>query len=401
MNGIRRLLTYLTITTTSLVVILDGTVVTVALPSIRSDLGFTESGLSWVANSFFVAFALVLLPAGRLGDRYGARRVFLPGLALFTLASLWCGLAGDPASLLLARAVQGIGGGASTAVTLSMVARLYPEEELRSRAFAGLAFVGSAGASVGLVAGGALVEALSWRWAFLVNVPIGVVAAVAAARLLEHTPGVALRGGLVPRALFADRRFGLANGILFTMVMAGMSFQFLTSLYLQDTLGLSALATGTGFLATSGAIAVASLGVSGRLAQRTGTVRTLQVGLLLFVVGMLLMVRLPDNGSYVADVMVPLVVMGAGFGLAMPQVTQLAMSTAPAAYASAASGFVNTVQQAGGAIGLFAVAGAAAATERGVGYLLAAIGLVAGIVLTTLLQRGRSAAPAPSAAAAS
>lgn len=260
-------------------------------------------------------------------------------------------------------------------------------------AFSVLAFVGSAGASIGLVAGGLLTQLASWPWVFLVNVPIGGVAVGIGLRVLLATPGRPANGGLLPRGLFADRRFSVANGVLFAMVMAGMSFQYLSSLYLQDTLGLGPFATGVGFLVVTGAIALASLGLSARLARRHGPVRVLVAGLGLFALGMLLMVRLPDTGAFWPDVAVPFAVMGLGFGLAMPQATELAMAAAPSQYAGVASGFVNTTQQAGGAIGLFLIASVAVATDRAVGYLIGAIGLVVGTVLAAHLSR-----PVPSAA---
>jgi MFS family permease len=370
---------------TQLMVILDGTIVTVALPTIRSGLGFSDASLSGVVNAFFVAFALVLLPAGRVGDVLGKRDVFLAGLGLFTVASAACAIAWDPASLLVARAAQGVGGGLTSAVVLAMVAALYDDAALRTRAFALLAFIGSAGASIGLVSGGVLTEFASWRWVFGVNVPIGLAILVLAVRVLARQPGSGVAGGLVPRALFADPRFAVANGVLFAMVMAGMSFQFLSSLYLQDTLGHGPLATGLAFLAVSGAIAVSSLGLSGRLAARYGAARVLVAGLLLFTAGMLMMVRLPDDGGYLLDVAPGFVIMGLGFGLAMPQAIEIAMGAAPVEHSGVASGFANTAQQAGGALGLFAVAAAAAEAGRGVGYGLAVLALVVATVLAAYL----------------
>src|SRR5690349_12143667 len=193
---------------TQLMVILDGTIVNVALPTIRDDLGFSESGLAWVVNGFFVAFAVLLLPAGRLGDLVGSRRVFLAGLAVFTAASAVCGLATSPAFLVLARVVQGAGGALTSAVVLGMVARLYDDAAGRARGFALVAFVGSAGASIGVVAGGLLVDAAGWRWVFGVNVPIG--AAVLAAALLvvpRDRPAGASGAALVPRALLTSPAF--------------------------------------------------------------------------------------------------------------------------------------------------------------------------------------------------
>lgn len=171
-----------TLAATQLMVILDGTVVTVALPAIRDDLGFGDTSLAWVVNGFLLAFALVLLPAGRAGDAFGTRPVFLAGLSIFTLASAWCGLAWDPISLVVARFVQGLGGGIASAVVLGMIAGLYAEPGERLRAFAVLAFVGSIGASVGTVLGGVLTDVASWRWAFLINVPFGIIALIVALR---------------------------------------------------------------------------------------------------------------------------------------------------------------------------------------------------------------------------
>lgn len=378
---------------TQLMVILDGTIVNVALPTIRTDLGFTDTGLPWVVNGFFVAFALLLLPAGRLGDLVGTRKVFVAGLVLFTAATALCGLATSPTGLVAARVAQGVGGALTSAVVLGMIAGLYVDQAARGRAFALVAFVGSAGASIGVVAGGLLTELASWRWVFLVNVPLGVAVLVAAFAVLDETPdapglrrGLAESRALVPRTLLTRPVFLLPNAVLFTMTVAGFSFQFLTALYLQDTLGLDALHTGLAYLPVTIAIAVASLGVSGRLAGRFGRERVLVAGLVLFVAGMLSMAALPDHGSYALHVAPGFVVMGIGFGLAMPQVTALAMDAAPQRDAGAASGFVNTTQQAGGAVGLAVVALVAANQGRAAGFLVAAGTLALGALVATFLS---------------
>jgi MFS family permease len=386
----RRSLAFLALSATQLMVILDGTVVTVALPAIRSGLGFSDSSLSWVVNAFFIAFAVVLLPAGRLGDRWGTRRVFLSGVALFTAASILCGLSWDPTSLLVGRALQGVGGGLSTAVSLGMIAELFPEPARRMRAFAVLAFIGSAGGAIGMVAGGMITEFAAWPWVFLVNVPIGAASLALGAATLERVPGRPVSGGLVPAALLRTRRFSLAGGVLFTMVIAGMSFQFLSSLFLQDTLGLSPLSTGAAFLAVTVPIAITSLGLSVRLAARFGAERVLIAALAFFAAGMVLMARVPDGGTFWLDVAPAFVVMGAGFGLAMPQVTDLAMTAAPPEHAGAASAFLAATQQAGGAVGVFAAGSLAAAAGPGIGYLLGAGALVVGIGLTVFLERSTS-----------
>jgi len=381
-----------TLLATQLMVILDGTIVNVALPRIRTDLGFTDAGLAWVVNGFFVAFAVLLLPAGRLGDLVGTRRVFMVGLALFTLATALCGLATGPRVLVAARVAQGVGGALTSAVVLGMIAGLYAQPAARALAFALVAFVGSAGASIGVVAGGLLTELASWRWVFLVNVPLGLVVLAAAAVVLEEgvaapglRSGLAQSRALVPASLLTRPAFLLPNAVLFTMTTAGFSFQFLTALYLQDTLGIDALHTGLAYLPVTLAIAVASLGLSGRLAVRWGPERVLVGGLVLFLGGMLLMARLPDHGSYALHVAPGFVVMGLGFGLAMPQVTSLAMDAAPARDSGAASGFVNTTQQAGGAVGLAVVAVVAAGQGRAAGFLVAAAALGLGVVIAAYL----------------
>ena len=385
------------LTATQLMVILDGTIVNVALPTIRADLGFSGAGLAWVVNAFFVAFALLLLPAGRLADLVGARRVFLGGLVVFTAASALCGLAPGPELLVGARFLQGVGGALASAVVLGMIARLFEDDERRrSQAFGLLAFVGAAGASIGVVAGGLLVDLASWRWVFLVNVPIGLVTIPVALRHLDPARGTGFRragsgggGGLVPRALFRAPRFVVANGVLLTMTMAGFSFQFLSALYLQDVLGLDPLATGLSYLPVTVAIAGSSLVLSGRLAERYGAARVLVAGLALFVGGLLLLARTPGDGMFWIDVAPAFVIMGAGFGLAMPQVTSLAMADAPSEHSGAASGLVTTTQQVGGVIGLAVVSVVADTAGLGAGLLVAAVVLAGGTALaTTLLRSG-------------
>jgi EmrB/QacA subfamily drug resistance transporter len=434
-----------------LMVILDGTIVNVALPTIRHQLGFSASGLSWVVNGFFVAFAGLLLLFGRLGDVLGQRRVFVSGLVVFTLASVWCGLAGGPASLVSGRFVQGAGAAMASAVVLGMITRLFADRRSQARAFAVFAFVGSVGASVGVISGGLLTELLSWRWVFLVNVPLGLVLVPAALRILPDdgrtrsrgrvdvvgavtgTGGlmllvyavtqVTVRGwsslvvvlslclaaallagfvvrqrtaaeALVPPALFAVRRFSTANAVLFTMTVAGFSFQFLSALALQDQMGLTPLRTGLAYLPVTLSIAVASLGLSDRLAGRIGQERVLVSGLVLFVAGLLLLAALPGKPVFLTDAAPAFVLMGTGFGLAMPQVTGIAMASALPEYAGAASGVVNTTQQVGGALGLGVVSSVAALSGLAAGFLTAAAVLAVGAGFASrLVPRGAIAEP--------
>ncbi|RQX10019.1 MFS transporter [Micromonospora ureilytica] len=406
----------------SLMIILDGTVVAVALPAVQRDLGFTAAGLAWVVNAYLVAFGGLLLLAGRLGDLLGRRGVFLAGVALFTVASLACAVATGPALLVGARFGQGVGGALAMAVSLGMIVRLYPEPAERARAIAVFSFTGAAGASVGTVAGGVLTQAAGWRTIFLVNVPIGAAILIAALRRLPAERGIGLRGGLdVPGALLATaglmaavlgivgtgehgwtsprtlgavalaalllggfalrqrvaatplvpsrvlrvRGLVAANAVQFLMVCAYFGFQFLLAVELQLVLGLDAAATGWAFLPTPVVIAVVSLGLAGRLIARWGARSVLLVGLVLATVGFLLLARLPADGAYVVDVLPAMLIFGVAGGLTLPAVTTLAMAGATDTDAGLASGLANTTQQVGGAVGLAALATLAAARSDG------------------------------------
>ncbi|MFF5055680.1 MFS transporter [Micromonospora sp. NPDC000663] len=402
----------------SLMIILDGSVVSVALPAVQRDLGFTAAGLAWVVNAYLVAFGGLLLLAGRLGDLLGRRHVFLAGVALFTLASLACAAATGPAQLIAARFGQGVGGALAMAVSLGMIVRLYPEPAERARAIAVFSFTGAAGASVGTVAGGVLTELAGWRSIFLVNLPIGAAILLLAVRRLPAERGIGLRSGLdVPGALLATaglmaavlaivgtgehgwtspqtlgaaalaalllggfavrqrtaatpllpgrvlRVPGLvaANTVQFLMVAAFFGFQFLLAVELQLVLGLDAAATGWAFLPTPVVIAVISLGLAGRLIARWGARSVLLAGLGLATVGFLLLARLPADGRYLADVLPAMVIFGVAGGLTLPAVTTLAMAGATDTDAGLASGLANTTQQVGGAVGLAVLATLAAA----------------------------------------
>ncbi|MGC4817399.1 MFS transporter [Micromonospora sp. DT63] len=406
----------------SLMIILDGSVVSVALPSVQRDLGFTAAGLAWVVNAYLVAFGGLLLLAGRLGDLLGRRRVFLAGVVLFTLASLACATATGPAVLVAARFGQGVGGALAMAVSLGMIVRLYPESVERARAIAVFSFTGAAGATIGTVAGGVLTELAGWRSIFLVNLPIGAAILLAAVRQLPAERGIGLRAGLdLPGALLATaglmaavlgivgtgehgwtspRTLGAAvlaalllggfavrqqvaatpllparvlrvpglvaaNAVQFLVVAAFFGFQFLLAVELQLVLGLDAAATGWAFLPTPVVIAVVSLGLAGRLIGRWGARNVLLAGLSLATVGFLLLARLPADGSYLPDVLPALVVFGVAGGLTLPSVTTLAMVGATDADAGLASGLANTTQQVGGAVGLAALATLAAARSDG------------------------------------
>ncbi|MFI9251135.1 MFS transporter [Streptomyces sp. NPDC053069] len=392
-----------------LMVILDGTIVSVALPSIQHSLGFSSSSLAWVVNAYLVPFGGLLLLAGRLGDLIGRKRVFIAGLAVFTAASLLCGVSQDPAMLLASRFVQGIGGAVTSAVTLGMVVTLFPRSKERAKAIGVYSFVQSAGGSTGLLVGGALTQTISWHWIFFVNVPIGIVAALLAERVLAPEHGAGLDKGtdfvggllvtsalmlsvytivettnygwssahtlsfgtaaltlliafvarqakaphpLLPLRVFRSLNVAAALGIQALMVAGMFSFQFLCVLYLQKVLGFDEIHTGLGIFPVSVAIGALSLGLSPKLIARFGPRAVLLPGLSLIAAGLAALGRVPAGGSYVVDVLPALLPLGIGFGLAMPSLATLAMSAATPQDSGIASGMFNTMQQIGSAFGL-------------------------------------------------
>jgi EmrB/QacA subfamily drug resistance transporter len=399
----------------SLMVVLDSSIVAVALPAIQADLGFTAAGLAWVVTAYLVAFGGLLLLAGRLGDLLGRRRVFLGGLGLFTAASLAAGLADDAAVLVVSRFVQGVGGALVSAVVLGMIVTMYPEPRARAKAIGVYSFTQAAGASIGLIAGGALTQALSWHWTFYVNLPIGAVALVLAVRVVEADRGTGLRAGLdalgavlvtaavmlgvygitsavwgalvasvvllagfvarqvkartplLPLRLFRSRAVTGANLVMVLMVAGMLGFQFVTALYLQQVLGLDALRTGVAFLPVPVVIAVASLGFAGKLAERFGPRTALLSGLGLVIAGLLLLTRVSVRSGYFTGVLPPLLVMGLGAGVAIPALMGLAMSSAAPEDSGVASGLINTTQQVGAAIGTAVLATVAASRTASLG----------------------------------
>jgi EmrB/QacA subfamily drug resistance transporter len=405
-----------------LMIILDQTIVTVALPSIQRDLGFSQSGLAWVVNAYVVPFGGLLLLAGRLGDLAGRKRVFVTGLALFTGASLWCGLAGSAGTLIAARFVQGIGGATTSAVILGMIVPMFPEARERARAIAVYSFVGSAGATLGFFAGGVLTQALDWHWIFFVNLPIGLAAGALAVRLFPTERGLGLGAGtdavgavlgtgglmlgvyaivgtgqhgwgsgytigfgataIVLLAAFVVREASVANPLLplrvlrsrnvaggnaaqALMVAAAIGFQFLSTLYLQRVLGYGPFAAGLAVVPAALAIGTISLGFSARLTGRFGPRTVLVAGLALIAVGLAWLARVPVEGRYAVDILPGVLLLGIGAGGALPAVTSLAMSGATGDDAGLASGLVNTTQQIGAAFGLAVLATLAAARTAG------------------------------------
>ena len=413
----RRWLALVVLCLGDLMIVLDTTIVNVALPSIREDLGFSESSLAWVVNAYLLTFGGFLLLGGRLGDLYGHRRLFLVGLAVFTTASLACGLAGSQAFLVAARAVQGVGGAIVAAVALSLIMTLFTEPAERAKAMGVIGFVAAGGGSVGVILGGVLTDAISWHWIFLVNVPIGIAVFALSLSLLPSGRGVVpegrldvagaitvtsslmlavyaivkgnevgwtsartisllaaagallvvflaiesqVRSPLVPLGLFRLRNLSTANvvGILWSAAM--FAWFFLSALYLQLVLGYSALEVGIAFLPATLIMAALSLGLSARLVLRFGIKPPLVTGMFLVALGLALFSRAPVDGSYAVDVLPSMVLLGLGVGMAMNPVLLAAMSDVAPEEAGLASGVVNTAFMMGGALGLAVLASLAA-----------------------------------------
>ncbi len=365
----------------SLMVILDGTIVTVALPSIQRHLGFSAANLSWVMNAYLIAFGSLLLLAGRLGDLIGRKRMFCSGLAVFTAASLACGMSTGPDMLIAARFGQGIGAAMVSAVSLGMIVTLVPEPAQQAKAIGAFSLVGAAGASIGLVLGGVLTQAAGWHWIFFVNVPIGILADLSAVRALAADGGTGLQDGadwpgaflvteatartpLLPLRIFAVRHVTGANLAQLLVIAAAFGFQVIITLYMQRVLGYGAAASGLGLLPTAVAIGAVSLGLSACIAARFGQRAMLLAGLVLIAAALALLTRLPVHASYPLHLLPALLIFGIGGGLTLPALASLGMSGATQSDAGLASGLFNTTQQVGAALGVAALSSLAAAHSR-------------------------------------
>jgi EmrB/QacA subfamily drug resistance transporter len=442
-----------------LMIVLDMTIVNVALPSIQARLGFSQAGLAWVVNAYLIAFAGLLLLAGRLGDLIGRRNVFLAGLGLFTGASLLCGLAASQEMLIAARFLQGAGGALTSAVILGMIVTMFTDPREQARAIGVFAFVASAGAAVGLLAGGILTQFLNWHWIFFVNLPIGAVTAVAALRVIPADRGAGLRAGadgpgallitgatmlavftivgpaaqpgwlaartlacgagaialfggfllrqrsarnpLMPLRIFASRNLAGANlvQVLGTAGMFGMFF--LGSLYLRQILGYDPLQIGLAFLPVTVTMGTLSVRYTDRLVLRFGARAAMLAGLGLIAAGLALFAVVPAGGGYLSHIFPVTLLVGTGAGLCFPALMALAMSSATPQDAGLASGLVNTTAQIGGALGLAVLATVSAARS---GSLLArhepaAAALTAGYHLAFWIACGLVVAAAGLAAA--
>jgi len=401
----------------SLMIVLDATIVNVALPSIKDDLGFSETSLAWVVNAYLLTYGGFLLLGGRLGDLYGHRRLFLFGIALFTVASLACGLSTTQWMLIGARTVQGLGGAVASAVSLSLMMTLFTEPAERAKAMGIFGFVAAGGGSLGVVLGGVLTDLISWHWIFLVNVPIGALVIFLSMRLLPTERAEAISGRLdvagavtvttaliiavyaivngnqngwtsattlgllgasvaalvlflgiesrvrsplVPLGLFKHRNISVSNivGVLWAAAM--FAWFFLSALYLQLVLGYSPLKVGLSFLPANLIMGAFSIGISAKLVMRFGFRKPLATGLLLAAAGLLLFVRAPVDGNFLVDVLPSMILLGFGAGIAFNPVLLAAMSDVEPSESGLASGLVNTSFMMGGALGLAVLASIAA-----------------------------------------
>jgi EmrB/QacA subfamily drug resistance transporter len=397
-----------------LMIVLDITIVNVALPSIQDDLGFSQSNLAWVVNGYLIAFGGLLLLSGRFGDILGRKTIFMAGLAVFTVASLLCGLAQSQEMLVGARFIQGIGGAMTSAVILGMIVTMFPEPREQAKAMGVYAFVASGGGSVGLLLGGVLTESINWHWIFFVNVPIAIVTALLAARLLERDEGIGFEGGadvagavlvtsslmlgvytivspaaeygwgatqtlalaavslallaafivresrianpLIPLRIFRSPNVSGANVIQALSVAGMFGMFFLGSLYMERVLGYSALEIGLAFVPVTIVMGTLSVRYTEPLVMRFGAKPMVIVGMSLIAAGLLLFIRTPVDGSYVQHMLAPMILFGAGAGLSFPALMTVAMSGATVEDAGLASGLVNTSAQVGGALGLAVLA---------------------------------------------
>ncbi len=400
-----------------LMIVLDTTIVNVALPSIRADLGFSQTSLAWVVNAYLLTFGGFLLLGGRLGDLYGHRRLFLAGIALFTFASLACGLSTSQHLLEGARAVQGLGGAVVSAVAFSLIMFLFTEPAERAKAMGVFGFVMAGGGSIGVLLGGVLTNSFNWHWIFLVNLPIGVAVFVFSLRLLPgaHTApenrrvdvagavtvtaalmlavyaivngnqkgwtsaqtlgllgaAVALlvaflviesrvSAPLMPLRIFKLRNVATANVVGVLWAAAMFAWFFISALYLQLVLGYTPLKVGLAFLPANLIMGAFSLGLSAKLVMRFGIRPPMATGLLLAAAGLVLFARAPVGGTYPVDVLPSMILLGCGAGMAFNPLLLAAMSDVEPQESGLASGIVNTAFMMGGALGLAVLASLAA-----------------------------------------
>ena len=434
-----------------LLIVLDMTIVNVALPSIREDLGFSEASLAWVVNAYVLTFGGFMLLGGRLGDLFGHRRLFVLGTSLFTVSSLACGLADSQNMLIGARAVQGVGGAIVAAVALSLIMTLFTEPVERAKAMGVIGFVAAGGGSIGVLVGGILTDTLDWHWIFLVNVPIGAAVIGLCLALLPGGRGAAVvqrldvagavtvtaslllavyaivngnaqgwtsfrtlgllavaasilalfvwiearvKEPLVPLGLFRLRNVATANAVGVLWSAAMFAWFFLSALYLQLVLGYSPLEVGLAFLPANLIMGALSLGLSAKIVMRFGIKPPVVTGMLLVALGLALFARAPVDGSFLVDVLPSMIVLGLGVGMAMNPLLLAAMSDVEPSEAGLASGVVNTAFMMGGALGLAVLASLAAARTDGDSLAALTTGYHAAFVVGALFAAAAAAVAA-------
>ena len=426
-----------------LMIVLDITVVNVALPSIQRDLGFAQSALAWVINAYLIAFAGLLLLSGRLGDLIGGKRIFLAGIGLFTASSFVCGIAGNRFVLVAARFVQGIGGAMASAVILAMIVTAFQDPRERARAIGVFSFTAAAGGSIGLLLGGAITQTVGWHWAFLVNVPLGIATIVVGQRVIVAPAGIGLREGadligalaitaslmlgvyavvqipqrgvsitillyialalalfvafvirqatarkpLVPLSLFRSRNIAAGNGMQALLSAGLFGFFFLDALYLRRTLNYGALETGLAFLPITVFSGALSLGWAEQLITFFGARRVLIAGSVLSAAGLAWLSFAPPAAGYFASTFPPMLLIGVGMGAAFPPLMLYGMSGTSEANAGVASGVLATSSEFGGAVGLAILATIASVGGFAWAFASATTCVVASIVIAaTALQ---------------
>jgi EmrB/QacA subfamily drug resistance transporter len=397
--------------------VLDSTIVNVALPSIRTTLSFSETNLAWVINAYLLTFGGFLLLGGRLGDLFGQRKLFLIGISIFTLSSLACGLAQSQTVLIVARAVQGLGGAIIAAVSLSLIMNLFTKPDERTRAMGFFGFIAAGGGSLGVLLGGFLTNSFDWHWNFLINVPIGIFVFIASLKILPSTRtdmkhrhldalgaitvtsalliavyaivngnqmgwlsqqtivllatafvllGIfvqiesRVKAPLMPLSLFKIRNVTVANIVSVLWAASMFAWFFLSALYLQLVLKYSPLEVGLSFLPANLIMAAFSLGLSAKIVMRFGIKKPLVLGLFLAALGLALFVRAPINGNFAYDILPNMLLLGLGAGMAFNPILLSAMNDVKPEESGLASGLVNTSFMMGGALGLAILASIAA-----------------------------------------
>jgi len=418
-----------------LMIVLDTTVVNVALPSIRESLGFTEASLVWVVNAYMLTYGGFLLLGGRLGDYFGHRRLFLHGIALFTVASLVCGIANSQWLLITARAVQGLGGAVVSAIALSLIIDLFTEEGERAKAMGVYSFVCAAGGSIGVLAGGLLTSALNWHWVFLVNIPIGIAvyalcrsliaqgmgkaegrldfagaAAVTASSTLAvyaivytNLPLLAVAAALLGLFLWIESRVAAplmplrlwrVRGLTVASVVGALwaasmfAWFFISALYMQKDLDYTPLQIGLAFLPSNLIMAAFSLGLSAKIVMRYGNRLPLASGLGLAAAGLALFAAAPKEGSsFVLHILPCMTLLGIGCGMALNPILLIAMGEVAPSESGLASGIVNTAFMMGGSLGLAVLATLSEAAGFRAAFIVATLFAAVAAILSAALLR--------------